>query len=95
MTQVMTNLIKRFDHSHFFTPAIAINCAKSLFMSHASLRKNNGIITKHFPAPVVSIGFNNVKKSKQHGTGVKPNSKKELPFHYNEPIFKAKKHDPL
>lgn len=91
----MTNFIKRFDQTHIFATATAINCAKSSVMSHAFLRKNNGNIKKHFSAPVVSIGISTVKKGKQLEAGVKPKSKKELPFHYNEPIFKAKKHDPL
>ncbi len=96
MTPVMTNFIKWFDQAHIFAPTPAINCAKYLFMSqHTSLRKNNGVITKHFTAPVVSIGITGMKKGKQHVTGAKPISKRELPYHYNEPIFKAKKHDPL
>ncbi|OQP51682.1 hypothetical protein A4R26_29325 [Niastella populi] len=62
---------------------------------HTSLRKNNGIITNHFPAPVVSIGIAGMKKGTRNEPGVKPKSKMEHPFPYNEPIFKAKKHDPL
>lgn len=93
---VMTNFIKRFDHPHIFAPVPAINCVKYLFMSqHTSLRKNNGVITKHFPAPVVSIGITGMRKGKRIEPGVKPKSKMEQLFPYNEPIFKAKKHDPL
>lgn len=91
----MTNLIKRLDHPHFFQPALAINCAKSLVMSrHASMRKNE-VFPDQLPAPVISIHIASGKKDKQHGTGVSRKSAKELPLHYTEPIFKAKKHDPL
>ena len=91
----MTNFIKRFDHPHFFKPAPAINCAKSLIMSrHASVRKNEGFL-EQLPAPVISIHIASGKKDKQHGAGVSHKSAKELPSHYTEPIFKAKKHDPL
>lgn len=63
-------------------------------MSHASMRKNEGF-TKQLPAPVIPIRIASENKGKQHGTGVNHKAGQELPFQYNHPIFKAKKHDPL
>lgn len=61
---------------------------------HTSLRKNKYVEVKS-PAPVVPMRINGENKGKQHETGSKNTSKREIPLHHNERIFKAKKHDPL
>jgi hypothetical protein len=61
---------------------------------HASLQKNKSIIKK-FPAPVFPLHNASEYKSKQHAVHFKYTSNKHLPTHYTEPIFRAKKHDPL
>jgi hypothetical protein len=61
---------------------------------HASLLKSNAVEVKS-PAPVVHLRITGEKKGKQHESGLKNKMNRDLPFHHNDRIFKAKKHDPL
>lgn len=53
---------------------------------------------KKAQAPAISIRYTrHIKKksSEHHGKASIDKTNRELPLYYTEPIFKAKKHDPL
>jgi hypothetical protein len=60
---------------------------------HASLKKNEDIAIRPL-ASVIPIRLTPEKNSK-HVKDSTGKVKKDLPFFYNKPIFKAKDHDPL
>lgn len=60
----------------------------------ASLKKNEEIFVRPL-ASVFHIQNIREKSSKQHVKGSTGKVKKDLPLFYSNPIFKAKKHDPL
>jgi len=62
--------------------------------SSTTTRRNR----KRAQAPAISIRYTrHIKKesSEHHGKVSNDKTNKELPLYYTEPIFKAKKHDPL
>jgi hypothetical protein len=61
---------------------------------HARVIKNEEIATRP-QAAVIPIRITGNKNSEQHGKEATEKAKKNIPFFYTRPIFKAKKHDPL
>ena len=63
-------------------------------LQHIASTKANNIKIKSL-ALVIPIRSIRGKRDEPHGKTLKVNTKKEFHLFYSEPIFKAKKHDPL
>jgi len=61
---------------------------------HSSLQKKEKVEKRQL-APVIHIRVTSEKTGNQHGIVSKNKANKGQPLFYTEPIFKAKKHDPL
>ena len=61
---------------------------------HSSLQKKEKV-EKRPLAPVIHIWVTSEKTGYQHGIMSKSKANKDRPLVYTEPIYKAKKHDPL